>query len=203
MKNLVYLFLLVLVSGCSFLKTELTPEEKAQHVRDAKVIKETVVTPVYHLIRESCIYNMNNGHWPERNEDVASSGSFDHLEVISKDENEYKLNIKINSIQGTADLSIIKHDLGEFEKPYGVSLMARFPSGGMNVKRHFSCTNNELSDGDLMDFSLHMTSMLKLYKAIDESKLRKQEATIAEQGLKFAGKIALCMLLKLDPSSCK
>jgi len=182
----------------------MTPEEKEQHVRDVYVIKETVVKPVYLLIRESCIYNMSNGHWPERNENITSSGSFDHLKVISSDSREYKLNLTIKSIEGSVDISIFKYEYDEFEKPYGLSLIARFPSDlGMKVKTHFSCSTKGFTEAELLDHSYDVTSRLKEYKAFNEWELRKKDNSVTKQAFELGAKMAICMLLKLEPSSCK
>jgi len=204
MKSIIPVIILVFLCGCSSLSREMTPEEKEQHLSDVYVIKETVVKPVYLLIRESCRYNMSNGHWPERNENITSSGSFDHLKIISSDSREYKLNLKIESVEGSADISVFKYENDKFEKPYGFSLVARFPGGlGMKVKSHFSCSKKGFTDAELLDYSSDVASRLKSYKVYSDMELRKKESSVTEKTFELGAQIAICMLLKLESSSCK
>ncbi|MFV1872994.1 MAG: hypothetical protein ACMZ64_06720 [Oleiphilus sp.] len=202
MKYISNIIILFLLSGCSFLSTEKTLEEKALHAKQIQIIHETATVPVYLLVRESCAYHMKNGEWPEPNS-TFTAGSFDHLKVVSSDRESFTLNFKVNSVSGDADLSINKMPSAPENRPYSFVLFSSFPGGDLKVKHFFSCSGPGLNDEELIGYSKQLTSLLSSYNSIAKVNQSNQDKSLTQSGIKFGAKIALCMLLKLDSSSCK
>lgn len=195
--NIIALFFL---SGCSFLSTERTPEEIAEFNNQVQVVHESVLVPVYMLARETCKYHMQNGAWPETSS-THTYGSFDHLEVVLSDSDSLKFNMKLSSVNGSANFTINKLPSAPKEAPYGYKLLAHFPGGSINAKNFFSCSGQGLTEKELMGYSKKLTSTLNFYNAIAKSNQPKEDS-LARQSIELGVSVALCMLLKLEPSQC-
>ncbi|MFV1872996.1 MAG: hypothetical protein ACMZ64_06730 [Oleiphilus sp.] len=202
MKHTLNIIILFLLCGCSFIATEKTLEEKAIDANEIKLIHDTALVPVYVLVRESCAYHMKNGVWPEPTNKL-TAGSFDHLKVVSSTKESLKLNIKVNSVNGDADLTINNSPLNPESRPYSFNLFSSFPGGDLKVKSAFSCSGSGLNADQLMVYSKQLTSLLSSYNSIAKISKSNQDKSSTQKGIEFGTKVALCLLLKLDSSSCK
>jgi len=202
MKYTLNIIILFLLGGCSLIATEKTPEEKALDANTVRLIHETALVPVYLLVRESCAYHMKNGVWPEATNTV-KAGSFDHLKVVSSSKESLKLNLKVNSVNGVADLTINKSPLNPENSPYNFEIFSRFPGGDLKVKRAFNCAEQGANTDELMGYSRQLASLLSSYNSIAKVNQLNQDKSLTQKGIEFGAKIALCMLLKLDSSSCQ
>ena len=198
MKYIFNVIALILLSGCGVLSIERTPEGIAEFNNQVKVVHESVLVPVYMLARETCKYHMRSGVWPEAG-NTHTSGSFDHLEVVSSDNESITLNIKVSSVNGSSDFTINKLSSAPKETPYSYKLLAHFPGGDLNVKNFFSCKGEGLNEKELMGYSKKLTATLVSYNAVAEINQPKQ-TSLAQQSVGVGAKVALCMLLKLEPS---
>ena len=200
MKYIINIIALFLLSGCSLLSTERTPEEIAVFNNQVQVVHESALIPIYMLARETCKYHMKNGVWPEAG-NTQTSGSFNHLEVVSSGKESIKLNLKVSAVNGSAEFTINKLPSAPKETPYGYKLLAHFPGGDLNVKNFFSCKGKGLNETELMGYSKKLTSTLNFYDAV--AKVSKpRQTSLAQQSIMFGSKVALCILLKLEPLQC-
>ena len=166
----------------------------------AKDTRENTFEPVYWLVRESCKYNMKNNSWPSKNNHEGEAGKFEYLYVDRQEEGSYSLSFKLKSIEAPTDLVIFKSDNEEF--PYEMSLNSKFGNGGIDIKRGFSCDGEGLTDKEMTDYSVVLTSTLDLYDATEKAQNRISNPTIGDKLIEVGVKGALCLLLKLEPGQC-
>lgn len=200
MKYIVNIIVFLLLTGCSSLSTERTPEETAELNTQIQAVHDSVFIPVFILALETCKYHMKNATWPQAGH-TRTSGNFDHLEVVSSNNSLIEFNLKLRAVNGSANFTINKFPFAPEETPYGFKLRADFRGGYLNFKKFFSCSDSGLTQVERMDYSKKLTSYLNFYSAMSQVK-QPNDSSFAGKSNEWGVRTALCLLLKLDPSQC-